>query len=225
MPVNILLVNRHGTHNNYFAKSFTSILKQKAKNEIGQIIIVDNTASVMPSERCCGEWYEDVIHGIKVNGILVKEPHYFSRLLNIGLQKVSDDVIFMEGEDSLEPEFVSEHIRFSKISKNIGGFYSDYIDHNGIPRRQHSFCANQILGDCYPKHVSLVSYKALQSFDENLKGFEFFDFWLKVSEKYPLGHIPKTLFNKGPSQPVSDKEKEEIMHYIMLETQKRWITR
>ena len=110
----------------------------------------------------------------------------------------------LDGDDLLEPNALSAMTAFMHAQPALGMAYSDYveIDENGQllgpgQRCRTSYSAHALLLDFMTYHLRLVredAYRALGGFDPAMDVSTDYDLCLRLSEHYPIAHLPRPLY-------------------------------
>lgn len=116
-----------------------------------------------------------------------------------------DYIAVLDADDIYYNDKVIELVNVAIHSENIGVVYGDYdiydVDNDTTVREyKEPFSIKKLHKECIVHSGALVSTKALMStkestgfYDANLRCAEDYDLWLRISEKYVIVHVPKSL--------------------------------
>lgn len=148
---------------------------------------------------------------------------------NFGLSKTKGEFIgFLDGDDEYYKDKLA--ISVAKLAQfpHFGVAYSDYdIEYTAGERRGQTiraykppFDAHSLLRGCIVSTNSVIwrrVFDRVGTFDESIRGMEDYEFWLRVSTKFGITHIPYSLFkyrehgqNKTSLISPKDWAKEEM---------------
>ncbi len=114
-------------------------------------------------------------------------------------------LFFCDSDDIYLDDKVKKSIEEYLQDPTIDAVYSDYYTLNEslpystfplFPQYKPSFSRERLLRECIVNCDSMVSTKAfleVGGFDESLRTCEDYDFWLRLSEKYRIVHLPELL--------------------------------
>lgn len=117
----------------------------------------------------------------------------------------TDYYAILDADDIYYKDKVIELVNVAIQSPNIGVVYGDYDILNvdtGITNREYKqpFCSRKLQEECIVHSGALISAQALEAtkevtgyYDANLRCAEDYDLWLRISEKYIIVHVPKSL--------------------------------
>lgn len=110
----------------------------------------------------------------------------------------------LDGDDLLAPDALSAMVAFMQARPQLGMAYSEYveIDEAGRvlgpgTRFRTPYSPERLLLDFMTYHFRLVradAYRALGGFDPALDVSTDYDFCLRLSERYPVEHLPRALY-------------------------------
>lgn len=110
----------------------------------------------------------------------------------------------LDGDDLLEPDALSAMLAFMQARPQLGMAYSQYteIDEDGETlglggRFRTPYSPQRLLVEFMTYHFRLVrgdAYRALGGFDPSMDVSADYDFCLRLSERYPVEHLPKPLY-------------------------------
>ncbi|ASI99975.1 glycosyltransferase family 2 protein [Thermococcus gorgonarius] len=151
--------------------------------------------------------------------IILNEPNAnVSEARNIGMKHARGEYIaFLDDDDEWIESKLEKQVKLFKESK-IGLVYTHYLKilPNGTILREKQEC---ISGKVYKKLItgnfigtSTVMIrrdviKRVGFFDESLKFAEDWDYWLRISQKYPVGCIPEPLAKYYLSSNLREKHR------------------
>lgn len=150
-----------------------------------------------------GTWADT---GVETYVLRFPEAHGPAFARNRGMEllpcETGDDLFaFLDSDDVYEPGKIAKSVaEFARYPGRVGVVYSDYdtLRPDGLRLRQFKepFTRERMLVECLPNCDSLISARAVaevDGFDEDLRVCEDLDFWLRVSEKYLVSHLPESL--------------------------------
>jgi glycosyltransferase involved in cell wall biosynthesis len=115
-----------------------------------------------------------------------------------------DYVGVLDGDDLLEPDALSSMVAFMQARPQLGMAYSQYteIGEDGSFkslgwRFRKPYSPYQLLVDFMLYHFRLArtdAYRAVGGFDPTMDVSADYDFCLRMSERYPIEHLPKSLY-------------------------------
>lgn len=206
MPkISIIIPTYNGSK--YISSSINSVLNQTYKD--WELIIIDdgstdNTESVVKE-----------IIGLSPLSIryIKQENRGPNAARNVGLTlSAADFVAFLDSDDVWLPEKLEKQISLFNTYKNdlLGVVYceaqvindksvvtNEYLEpldrsiHGNI--YQKLFYKNYIMGSASGVLVKRSCFDAVGKFDEKLRGFEDWDMWLRIAEKYEYDFVPEIL--------------------------------
>lgn len=110
----------------------------------------------------------------------------------------------LDSDDVLEPDALSSMLAFMRAHPQLGMAYSRYveIDEAGEligPGKRFlvPYSPHRLLVDFMTFHFRLIradAYRALGGFDPARRHSEDYDFCLRLSERYPVDHLPRPLY-------------------------------
>lgn len=101
----------------YIARCLKSILQQSYTNM--EILVIDDGSTDRSALNA-----KEIVSGDSRFKILTKKNGGLSSARNYGIDRaIGDYIIFIDGDDCIEPDFVSNLIRFKKYDLVIAGFY------------------------------------------------------------------------------------------------------
>lgn len=122
---------------------------------------------------------------------------------NYAIKSVADNkdalLAFCDSDDIYERTKIQESLPYFLENPHIGMVYSDYttFDENGEQRQfKEPFSKLRLQHECIANSDSLIRLKCFIDcglFDETLKSCEDYDFWIRLSNKYLVSHIPNSL--------------------------------
>lgn len=107
----------------------------------------------------------------------------------------------LDSDDLYSPGKVSRSVaKFVECPEHVGVVYSDYdtLRPDGVRLRQYKepFDRFVLLRECIVNCDSLVSKKAVEAcglMDEEMRVCEDYDWWVRISERFMLVHLPESL--------------------------------
>ena len=128
---------------------------------------------------------------------------------NIGItQTIEDTDIYaiLDSDDEMYEDKVSTCVSlFQKGDGMIGVVYADYdtinVETGKIIREfKEPYSRKRLVRECIVHSGSLILKEALQNvleetgyYDETMRTCEDYDLWMRISEKYIIAHVPKSL--------------------------------
>ncbi len=110
----------------------------------------------------------------------------------------------LDGDDMLEPDALSSMLAFMQARPALGMAYSEYveIDEDGAyigpgVRFRTAYSPHRLLVEFMTYHFRLArtdAYRAIGGFDPGMDVSADYDFCLRMSERYPVEHLPKSLY-------------------------------
>jgi glycosyltransferase involved in cell wall biosynthesis len=177
-----------------FEKTLNSVYDSTYKNV--EIIIVNDGSTdqyVLEKLKSLSD-----ISNIKIINQENKGP---SAARNRGVQESKGDYILpLDADDMIKPEYIESCLRILKKNPNVSPVYCDthHIgEMHGIEKRPE-WSEERLIQGPFIVNCSMFHRKAFEDcggFDETLKGWEDYHFWLKMMKKgYKGVRIPKPLF-------------------------------
>lgn len=125
--------------------------------------------------------------------------------LSSALEAATGDYVgVLDGDDLLEPDALSSMIAFMQARPHLGMAYSQYTEiaedgsTKGLGGRfRMPYSPYQLLVDFMVYHFRLArtdAYLAVGGFDPAMDVSTDYDFCLRMSERYPVEHLPKSLY-------------------------------
>lgn len=115
-----------------------------------------------------------------------------------------DYVGVLDGDDLLEPDALSSMLAFMQARPQLGMAYSQYveIDEDGGElglggRFRTPYSPQRLLLEFMTYHFRLArsdAYRAVGGFDPSMDVSADYDFCLRMSERHPVEHLPKSLY-------------------------------
>jgi len=117
----------------------------------------------------------------------------------------TDYFAILDADDEYYPSKVRELVNTAICSNNIGVVYADYdilnVDTGNLVREyKQPFSLNKLHQECIVHSGALINKDALVAtleptgyYDINLRCAEDYDLWLRISEKFIIVHVPKSL--------------------------------
>ena len=115
-----------------------------------------------------------------------------------------DYVGVLDADDALTPDALSTMLGFLRERPQVGMAYSQYVeideDGNEIGAgRSFStpYSPQQLLVEFMTQHFRLArieAYRAVGGFDRGMAVSADYDFCLRISERYPIEHVPRSLY-------------------------------
>jgi glycosyltransferase involved in cell wall biosynthesis len=110
----------------------------------------------------------------------------------------------LDSDDLLEPAALAAMLALMHTQPQLGMAYSQYLEirEDGSPlqpghRSRTPYSAQQLLLEFMTFHFRLVraeAYRAVGGYDPATSGAEDYDLCLRLSERYPIGHLPQSLY-------------------------------
>ena len=133
---------------------------------------------------------------------IVKENSGVSSSRNIGIKLSKGEFIqFLDSDDFMEETKVEKHVRLLKDNPSIFGVFSGTIYYKeGISNEvfrnlckfKGSFYQVLIKGNCIPIH-SIITRRTEMYFDENMRCYEDWDYWLRALKNKQISYIDEYL--------------------------------
>ena len=128
---------------------------------------------------------------------------------NYGISKTiseTDIYAILDADDEMYPNKVSECVSvMSKDMSSIGVVYADYDTYHTETKKKirefkEPFSRRRLVQECIVHSGSLINARALSSveeetgyYDREMRTCEDYDLWMRISEKYMISHVPKSL--------------------------------
>jgi glycosyltransferase involved in cell wall biosynthesis len=206
-------------HEQWICDAITSVATQDYPN--ARIVLVDDGSTDGSVDRAVGlienprypKPQPDIwtawgnIRGTRVPLMIQKLPQAngpsFARNWGIQVAWEGTDIFgFLDSDDMFRQGKLSKSVaKMLQVPSHIGGVYSDYdtLRPDGLMLRQFKepFSRERMLGgECVANMDSIVSKKAIEAcgaFDPALRCCEDFDFWMRISERFVICHLPESL--------------------------------
>lgn len=163
--------------------------------------------------------------GIK---IIHKENTGVSSTRNRAVKEGEGEYILpLDADDMILPSYIKQAVEILKNNPNISPVYCDtqHIGElQGLEKRPQ-WSKDQLMRGPFIVNSSLYSreaYEYVGGYDENLQGWEDYDFWIRMSkEGYEGKHIPKGLFvyfhheKDGSVSTEANKDQQKLYETIM----------
>jgi glycosyltransferase involved in cell wall biosynthesis len=204
-----------------FEKTLCSIFESTYKNL--EIIIVDDGSD--------DEYVKLKLENLEShpNIKIIKQSNSGpSSARNNGINNSNGDFILpLDADDMIYPEYIQNCVNVLKNNKNISPVYCDthHIGQlQGIEQRPE-WSMDRLIQGPFIVNCSMFHKKAFQEcngYDENLKGWEDYDLWIRMGQKGYIGkRIPKPLFfyfhheNDGTVSTEANKNQQELYNKII----------
>lgn len=115
-----------------------------------------------------------------------------------------DYLCVLDSDDELEPDALSSMLAFMRERPQLGMAYSQYreMDQAGVPTRigkrtDVAYSPQQLLVDFMTYQFRLMradAYRAIGGFDADMRISPDYDLCLRMSEHYPIAHLPRPLY-------------------------------
>lgn len=178
----------------YFTDSYAEIVKDETEEGGLLIIREDNT----------GPYGYTTLIAIKCkNG----GP---SKARNIGIDYTIDETdiyAILDADDWMNSSKINRCVSVLRKSPIIGAVYADYDTINTetgkvIREYKEPYSRDKLARECIVHSGSLITKQALVNtkeetgyYDETMRTCEDYDLWMRISEKYIIGHVPLALTN------------------------------
>jgi hypothetical protein len=133
----------------------------------------------------------------------IEQPHLgLPAARNVGIGAASGDyVVPLDGDDLLEPAYISEYMAALEAHPAAAFVYTDYRVLGDVRYRQHLNDYNlfELLDRntlTYSGLIRKADWRLAGGYDDSMRsGYEDWDFWLRLAEHDRFGfHVPKVLF-------------------------------
>jgi len=152
-----------------------------------------------------------------------------SKARNVGVKSSTGEYILpLDSDDLLHPSYVEECLKIIKQNKNYSPVYCDTIHEGqmkGVEKRPE-WSKERLVNGPFIVNCSMFSREAFDSingYDEELKGWEDYDMWLRMMQKGYVGkRIPKPLFvyfhheSEGTVSTIANKDTQSLHEKILL---------
>lgn len=204
-----------------FQKSLESVFSSTYKN-IELIIVNDGSTNKYILQKL------DSLSNHPNIKIIHQENGGPSKARNTGILNSEGQYILpLDSDDMISPEYIQTCVNIIRKNKNLSPIYCD-TNHtgqmNGIEVRPE-WSEERLIKGPFIVNCSMFSREAFDScggYDENMKGWEDYDLWIRMMKKGYVGkRIPKALFNyyhhekDGTVSTEANKNTNELYDYIM----------
>lgn len=168
---------------------------------------------------------------LEKKAIVVGGQYEKSELLNKGLDLIGDVkyVALLNTNEELRPDYLDKCMRVFDRYSNVMAVYTDYYKNYQSNLREFlpSFDKTKITSGYQIPTMAIFRKEVFDlcgNFDANLKAFETWDMWIRISEKFPIYHLPeslyviKTLINQSITVNELLTEKNYILDKVMQRT-------
>ncbi len=142
--------------------------------------------------------------------------------LNIGFARARGKYFTWTSDDNRYlPGALCEMVEYLETDREAGLVYADmdYIDENGektgsVSREVKELYGNDCVGACFLYRREAA--EAIGEYDTGMFLVEDYDYWLRIAKCYPIGHLPRQLYqyrNHGESLTQTKAEKIERQLY------------
>jgi glycosyltransferase involved in cell wall biosynthesis len=147
---------------------------------------------------------------------------------NNGIKNSSGKYILpLDSDDMISPEYIQTCVNILNRNQNLSPIYCD-TNHigeiNGVEQRPE-WSQERLIQGPFIVNCSMFTRKAFDEcdgYDENMKGWEDYDFWIRMMQKGYIGkRIPKPLFSyfhhekDGTVSTEANKNTKELYEHIM----------
>lgn len=184
----------------FLEKAIESVQRQLYKNY--EICIVDdasNNTFVKPFLKNLAKKYTNI--KLYFN----EKNQHISQSTNKAVTFATGEyLVFLDQDDELEPDALSELVLYINKNKDVEIIYSDddKIDVNGkkfAPQFKPDYSPEYLLSFMYCGHLKCVKkdlYEIVGGFRKGYEGSQDYDFFLRATEKSKyVGHIPRILYH------------------------------
>lgn len=150
------------------------------------------------------------------------------------LRNIVNVVCIADCDDIYKPEKIKKSLDVMVKYPQVGMVYSDYdtVSIDGTVTREYKepFSYKRLIDECIPSNNSVVSaavLNAIGEYDEQLRGAEDYDLWLRISEISCLYHLPESLYfyrMTGNNTTVVTPQ-QEFAKYVSIVKQKTYMRR
>lgn len=169
----------------YVSYAIETCLNQTYKNL--EIIIIDDGSTDGTRELVKNSYNrENIVYYYKTNGGL-------SSARNAGLKLAKGEYIqFLDADDLIEPTKIEKQVNFLKSNLEIFGVYCgtkyfknsvENIVYTNFIKHEGNIYKNLVLGNFIPVNSILCRRIEDLYFDETLRSFEDWDYWLRICEQ------------------------------------------
>lgn len=217
----------------YIIDALRSVINQEYKNY--EIIIIDD-GSVDNSKIMIMDYLQNISH---------KDVSYYyqankgvSAARNKGISIAKGEYIaFLDGDDLWLPNKLMKSVEYLEANRKFGMVYSDLYVINSAgeiigqwfkikKRISEGNIYENLLRECFilPTNIVIRRECLLRNmFDENIKGVEDIDLWLRLAKKYQIGVIREPLASWRNHDNNCSKNKMLVMNQIIKVFEKQLI--
>jgi len=219
--VSVIITTFNRAH--FLRRAIKSVLNQTYKDI--EIIVVDD---------CSNDNTEKVVSECIRNNKNIKYIRHnknkgLSAARNTGIKHSTGKYIsFLDDDDELLPKKIQKQVEFLEKHKNIDAIYCGYIRKSDnfeqvyIPKKITNFLKESLILPLSVIHSLLIKkecFSKIGLFDENLKYFEDWDLWIRLSAEVNLAIInePLVVYHIHGAQMMLSNLNEKINanHYIL----------
>jgi glycosyltransferase involved in cell wall biosynthesis len=214
----IMPVHNYG---NMFHRSIESVFNSTYKN-IELVIVNDGSTNPYVLNKL------DSLSNHPNIKVVNQENSGPSAARNNGIKNsIGDYILPLDSDDTISPEYIQACVSTIKKNQNISPVYCD-TNHegemSGVEKRPE-WSKERLIQGPFIVNCSLFSRESFDScggYDENMKGWEDYDLWIRMMKSGYIGkRIPKPLFNyfhhekDGTVSTEANRNTQELYTHIM----------
>lgn len=194
MNITAAIINYNNSE--WISEAIASIKKQT--RQPNELIIVDDCSTDQSLEKIKKE-----LEFIKIPVKVIKHEYNkgASAARNTAIKESNHPIIaFLDGDDVYYRTKIEKSMVYLEKYPAIGLVYSDYdTQENGSLRREfkYSFDMGLMKKTCLANSNSLIRksvFDRVGLFNEDIRGAEDYDMWIRIAAAFPMIHIPEALF-------------------------------
>jgi len=181
----------------------------------GEVIVVDD-GSTDNTREVCGEWIGD-----NNFSYMYQENKGLPSARNTGIKAARGKYIIpLDADDTLYPEFVEKTLPLMPAIARTGlkcfGENDCVLPPSPYVTKADLLVNNQIFGtSMFPKEA----WEKVGGYDEHMKAFEDWDFWIRMTDVLDIKTIEEPLFNyrihkDSMTGQMNSNDREELKQYI-----------
>ncbi len=168
----------------------------------------DKVGVIMINQSNCIELQKECIAGAKAQKCSIEKKaavvggdYFKSQLINKGLEIIGEVkyVIIINTNEELKENYIEKCLSIFKSYDSVAAVYTDYNKEYLSDSREYLPSFNKLrIAEGYQIPTTAMFKKEIfnicGNFDDTLKGLETWDMWIRISEKFPIYHLPESLY-------------------------------